>query len=149
MRRSGIMEDSLSHDVYRTLKYTHRQLKKDLRKKLTDYGVTWPQFHALYHLEEEGIPVNELAQDLHCNASNITGLIDRMRENGWVCREHSEEDRRVWLVKLTDEGINFKNKIYPEHLKNIKERMQTLSDNELITLKKLLRKLINGVEEGE
>lgn len=143
------MDDSLSHEVYRTLKYAHQQLKKDLRRKLTTKGVTWPQFHALYHLNTEGVPVNELASELHCNASNITGLIDRMRENGWVYREHSKKDRRVWLIKLTEEGMDFKNKIFPEHLKNIQKRMQTLSQTELVTLKKLLNKLINGSDEGE
>lgn len=129
------MEGSLHLDVYRTFKFAYRRIKKDLHSKLAENGVTWPQFHALFHIEEEGIPANELARKLHCNASNMTGLIDRMMENGWVYREHSHQDRRVWLIRLTGEGVKLKNKIIPEHLKNIEKRMKTLNEDELLTLK--------------
>lgn len=137
-------ENSLPLEVYKTLKHAHHHLKKDLRKKIKESGFTWTQFHALYHVEEEGIAVNELAAELHCNASNITGLIDRMKEHDLVYREHSQKDRRVWLVKLNPAGRKLKNELFPRHLNNIKERMSMLNEEELKTLKKLLQKLIEG-----
>jgi len=100
-------------EVYWLLRKTSKQLKKELRKKIEEYGITWQQFHALYHIGDTGISANELAKELHCNASNMTGLIDRMTENGWVYREHSKEDRRVWLIKSTDKGKKMKEKLRP------------------------------------
>ena len=138
------MENSLSLEAYRALRCAYHSIKKDIRSKLADSGITWPQFHALYHIGEDGIPVNELARELSCNASNITGLIDRMIENDWVYREHSSEDRRVWMIKLTDEGVKLKVQIIPKHLKNIQDRMAVLDEQEIETLKMLLDKLIAG-----
>lgn len=140
------MEDSFLLDVYRALVQTHNRIKKDLRDKLADSGITWPQFHALYHIGEEGIPANELAKELNCNASNMTGLIDRMIENNWVYREQCEQDRRVWLIKLTEEGMRLRTKLIPEHHRNIRNRMAVLDSEELVTLKRLLDKLFQSLD---
>jgi len=141
------METTRYKEIYWLLKKTASRLKKELRTKLEDHDITWQQFHALYHIPQEGIPSNELARELQCNASNMTGLIDRMIENGWVYREHSVEDRRVWFVKLTPEGEQKKATIFPQHQENIRERMEALSDEELILLEKLLTKLKHGKVE--
>jgi MarR family 2-MHQ and catechol resistance regulon transcriptional repressor len=143
------MSEALCREVYRLLRNTSRRLKEEFRKKIEDHGITWPQFHALYHIGEQGLPANELARELRCHASNMTGLIDRMTENGWVYREHSEEDRRVWLVKLTEKGARLKEVIQPLHQDNIKQRMGVLSPQELETLKRLLAKLLKGETGGE
>lgn len=131
-------------EVYWLLRKTSKQLKDELRKKIEDYGITWQQFHAIYHIGDIGIPANELAKELHCNASNMTGLIDRMTENGWVYREHSKEDRRVWLIKLTDEGKKIKEKLLPIHKNNMSQIMKRLNDEEITEIKRLLIKLSKG-----
>lgn len=135
-------ENSLWLDTYRLLKKSYFTVKSDCKEKLSALGVTWPQYHAFYHISDEGTPFKELAEHLGCNASNMTGLIDRMAESGWVYREHSTNDRRVWLVKLTESGKKLKNKLVPVHMNNIKERMSYLDDDELSTLNSMLSKLI-------
>ena len=148
MKGMGVMKDkSLALEVYKKLKRTSHDLKVDLKNKMRDTGYTWTQFHALYHIQKEGIRVNELAQELNCNASNITGLIDRMKEKELVYREHSQKDRRVWLVKLTEKGVKVKNRLLPQHLENIERRMNNLNKKELKTLKNLLEKLHKKEEE--
>jgi len=143
------MGKSLAREVYWLLRKTSRRLKAESRKKVEDYGITWPQFHALYHIGEQGTPAHELARELQCNASNMTGIIDRMAENGWVYRAHSREDRRVWLVKLTEAGTKLKAEIFPRHQQFIEARMGVLNEDELLTLKNLLQKLKDGVPEEE
>jgi MarR family 2-MHQ and catechol resistance regulon transcriptional repressor len=135
------MNESLAREVYWLLRSTGSRLKAEFRKKIEEFGVTWPQYHALYHIGREGIPANELARELQCNASNMTGIIDRMADNGWVYREHLAEDRRVWLVKLTDQGASLREKIVPRHQSNIFERLGVLSPEELELLRSLLVKL--------
>ena len=49
-------------------------------------------------------PMGELAQLMHCDNSNITGLVDRLTERGLVERLAAEGDRRVKLVALTEAG---------------------------------------------
>jgi len=48
--------------------------------------------------------MGELAKMLFCDSSNVTGITDRLEERGLVRREPSPEDRRVKLLKLTDDG---------------------------------------------
>lgn len=143
------MEKSLAREVYWLLRKTSRRLKAESRKKVEDYGITWPQLHALYHIGEQGTPAHELARELQCNASNMTGIIDRMAENGWVYREHSRDDRRVWLVKLTEAGAKLKAVIFPRHQLFMDARMGVLSEEELLTLKELLKKLKDGAPEED
>ena len=135
------MGDCLQRKVYRLLRATTFSLKKELGCRVESFGISWPQFHALYHIGGEGIQANELARELHCNASNMTGLVDRMVENGWVVREQSATDRRVWLIKLTFLGSELRAKVLPQYEKYVQERVGVLSPEELSLLHNLLMKL--------
>ena len=55
-------------------------------------------------LLDEPRPMGELAQEMHCDSSNITGIVDRLTERGLVERRAAEGDRRVKLVALTEAG---------------------------------------------
>jgi DNA-binding MarR family transcriptional regulator len=60
----------------------------------------------LLHLIEPGrpIPMGQLAETLACDASNVTGLVDRLESRGLVRRHPSTEDRRVKVLELTPAG---------------------------------------------
>src|SRR4051812_27436848 len=55
-------------------------------------------------LLDEPKPMGELAQHMHCDSSNITGIVDRLEERGLVQRQADERDRRIKLVALTEAG---------------------------------------------
>jgi MarR family transcriptional regulator, organic hydroperoxide resistance regulator len=63
------------------------------------------QCHVL-HLIEPGrpIPMGQLAETLACDASNVTGLVDRLESRGLVRRRPSAADRRVKVLILTPSG---------------------------------------------
>jgi len=67
------------------------------------------QCHVL-HLIEPGrpIPMGQLAETLACDASNVTGLVDRLESRGLVRRRASEEDRRVKVLELTPTGVRLR-----------------------------------------
>lgn len=50
------------------------------------------------------VPMRSLADELQCDASNITQLVDALESPGYVERLPSPTDRRVKLVGLTDVG---------------------------------------------
>ena len=49
--------------------------------------------------------MGRLAATLSCDASNVTGLVDRLESRGLVRRRPSENDRRVKVLQLTATGI--------------------------------------------
>jgi DNA-binding MarR family transcriptional regulator len=61
--------------------------------------------HAL-RLIEPGVevPMSSLAGKLFCDASNVTGIVDRLEARGLIERRPAEHDRRVKLLVLTPEG---------------------------------------------
>jgi DNA-binding MarR family transcriptional regulator len=48
--------------------------------------------------------MSEIATALHCDNSNVTGIVDGLEERGLAVRTASEQDRRVKLIALTAEG---------------------------------------------
>ena len=67
------------------------------------------QCHVL-HLIEPGrpIPMKQLAATLSCDASNVTGLIDRLESRGLVRRLPGAADRRVKELDLTPTGARLR-----------------------------------------
>ncbi|MFF7633376.1 MarR family winged helix-turn-helix transcriptional regulator [Kitasatospora sp. NPDC008050] len=52
----------------------------------------------------EPVPMRALAGRLGCDASNVTGIVDRLESLGLARREAAATDRRVKIVTITEEG---------------------------------------------
>lgn len=48
--------------------------------------------------------MSEIATVLHCDNSNVTGIVDGLEERGLAVRTASAQDRRVKLIALTSGG---------------------------------------------
>jgi DNA-binding MarR family transcriptional regulator len=70
-----------------------------------EFDLSPVQCHVL-HLIEPGrpLPMSRLAETLSCDASNVTGLVDRLESRGLVRRLPSLRDRRVKVLQLTPSG---------------------------------------------
>jgi DNA-binding MarR family transcriptional regulator len=53
-------------------------------------------------------PMRELARRLHVDASNLTGLVDRLEERGLVERRPDPDDRRVKQLTVTPDGAELR-----------------------------------------
>src|SRR3989442_9380477 len=73
------------------------------------------QCHVL-HLIEPGrpLPMSRLADTLSCDASNVTGLVDRLESRGLVRRQPSPQDRRVKVLQLTPTGARVRAQLLKE-----------------------------------
>jgi DNA-binding MarR family transcriptional regulator len=84
-----------------------------------EHGLTRQQA-TLLGLVTEPRPMSHLAASLQRDASNITGLVDRLERQGHVRRERDPADRRVSLVVATPEGAalhaRFEDALYAEGL---------------------------------
>jgi MarR family transcriptional regulator, organic hydroperoxide resistance regulator len=73
--------------------------------ELHGLGLSFAQAHALRLLDpDEPMPMSALAERLFCDASNVTGIVDRLEGRGLIERRPAEHDRRVKLLVLTAEG---------------------------------------------
>jgi len=70
-----------------------------------ELGLAPMQAHTLRLLEPETpIPMSEVAEALSCDASNVTGIIDRLESRGLVERRSDPNDRRVRMLIVTRKG---------------------------------------------
>ncbi len=63
-----------------------------------------PTSFAALRLLEQPRTMGELAQKLHCDNSNITGIVDRLEDRALAVRKPSEVDRRINVVELSGQG---------------------------------------------
>jgi MarR family transcriptional regulator, organic hydroperoxide resistance regulator len=78
-----------------------------------EMGLAPMQLHALRLIEPgDGVPMSSLAGKLFCDASNVTGIVDRLEARGLIERRPSATDRRVKLLVLTEEGARLRETAY-------------------------------------
>ncbi len=100
------------------------------------------QCHVL-HLIEPGqpIPMGQLAETLACDASNVTGLVDRLESRGLVCRRSSPVDRRVKVLDLTPTGSQLRT-LLQDRMTAPPATLDRLSARDQRTLVRLLTRLL-------
>ncbi|MFY2562191.1 MarR family winged helix-turn-helix transcriptional regulator [Corallococcus terminator] len=99
------------------------------------------QAHVVRQLGEGPLAMSTLANYLSCDASNVTGLVDRMEARGLVERRSSEQDRRVKMLVLTEPGVALRERLL-ERLAEPPELIAALSDDDLRALRDIMRRAL-------
>jgi DNA-binding MarR family transcriptional regulator len=81
-----------------------RSQKSAAAARFAEIDLTMQTAHALHVLPPEGMTMRAIADELSCDASNATGLVDRLEKRGLIERRSDEQDRRVKRVHLTAAG---------------------------------------------
>ncbi len=84
-----------------------KTVSQEIRGRLrAAYGATLPQFDLLAQLYREpaGLRLGELSRRTMVTNGNITGLADRLEEEGLIRRDPLDGDRRVTVARLTPRG---------------------------------------------
>lgn len=109
----------------------------------TELELSPPQMWALRHLEPETpLPMSALAGLLHCDNSNVTGIVDRLEGRGLVERRPAAHDRRVKHLHLTAEGTAVRAQV-GKRMAQPPEGVARLEREEQRQLVALLRKLVD------
>ncbi len=75
-----------------------------------ELGLRPASFAALRALDEPRT-MSEIATALHCDRSNVTGIVDNLEERELARRTASERDRRVKLIELTAQGRRLRTRL--------------------------------------
>lgn len=123
------------HEAVLGVYYTAALLKKRADEFFRDYGTTDVQFNVMMLLhyqadERGGLMQVDLSHMMLVNRANITSLIDRMEHSGIVKRNAVPEDRRYYLVQLTEKGEKLLQSVEPGYMALIDDMMSGLDDQE-------------------
>lgn len=131
--------------VVETLIYLQSEGRRLARAECERVGVSPTQLNVIMLLDQiEALTCSELSRRLATQNSTVTGIVDRMVEAGLVAREQSQEDRRVWRIRLTERGSKIArqvdvapwailrkavNAMEPAQQKKLFELLRVLADN--------------------
>ena len=94
----------------------YQKLIINLQKSFSESRIeaTPIQVMLLFFLQENnGLSLTQISQGLMLENPTVTGLIDRLEKLGYVKRSDHPNDRRVYLVHLTEKGNKVANKALP------------------------------------
>jgi DNA-binding MarR family transcriptional regulator len=102
------------------------------------------QAHVLRLLEPgTPLPMRTLARKLCCDASNVTGIVDRLEERGLVRRDAAPGDRRIKMLVVTDDGAIVRRRIV-KRLSEAPEPISSLSPADQRALREILARAMTG-----
>ena len=89
--------------LLKATKHVEAELRENFR---TGFDTTLPRFDvmaALYR-DEAGLKMSELSSVLRVSNGNVTGIVDRLVDDGILVRIPVDNDRRATTVRLTTAG---------------------------------------------
>ncbi|WP_423218205.1 MarR family winged helix-turn-helix transcriptional regulator [Streptococcus equinus] len=103
--------------------------------------LTPTQFSVLDVLYSKGpMKIAELIDSILATSGNMTVVIRNMEKKGWVTRHTCPDDKRAYLVTLTDAGRQVIEHALPLHIEKIEETFSVLTEEEQEELIRLLKK---------
>ncbi|NOJ92806.1 MarR family transcriptional regulator [Corallococcus sp. CA049B] len=106
-----------------------------------EFDLSPVQAHVLRQLGEGALAMSTLAHYLSCDASNVTGLVDRLEARGLVERKSSEHDRRVKMLVLTEAGAELRGRLMAR-LSSPPPLIAAMPDEDLTALRDIMRRAL-------
>jgi len=83
--------------------------------------------------------MGNLARLLHCDNSNVTGIVDNLEDKNLAVRFPSEVDRRIKVVELSVQGEKLRKRLMQEMAKP-PDWVKSLSEKDQIALRNILQR---------
>jgi DNA-binding MarR family transcriptional regulator len=116
----------------------------------TELRLTLPQLKSLFFIASEGTTnFRKLATALGVTPSNVTGIVDRLVQYRLVSREENPEDRRILLLRATEEGSALVVRLRESSASHMAQLLARLNQEELSTLALGLAALVRVAETNQ
>ena len=91
--------------------------------------------------------MSALAERLFCDASNVTGIADRLEARGLVRRQPAAGDRRVKALTITPAGVRLRQQVV-ELMSQPPEAIAALSEDDQRALRDILARAVENLRRG-
>ncbi|MGB1258285.1 MAG: MarR family winged helix-turn-helix transcriptional regulator [Thiolinea sp.] len=143
VRKPEIAESTLESEIFTAAVRFSDQTLADTNKLLSQWGMTALQHNALrvlyvHDTEGNGLPSSEIGKRLYTRVPDVTRLLDRLAERGWLIRERDEKNRRVVRSRLTEIGVELVESAHTSLRQLEKDQLAHMSETDQTTLQRLL-----------
>jgi DNA-binding MarR family transcriptional regulator len=137
---------SREQEAYLSLLRTADALQAQVEARLKEFGLTGTQYNALRILRgagAEGLPCREIGERMITRDPDITRLLNRLEDRGFVERTRAKYDRRVIYGKITAAGLKLLRELDNPIEKHSREMLRHVGQEKLRQLIELLE-LVRG-----
>jgi DNA-binding MarR family transcriptional regulator len=139
---SELRDGSAVQEAWGLMSRMFWEMRPRMLRITREFGLTPPQLFALRSLDpEQPVPMRALAQALHCDSSNVTGLVDGLEAQGLVERHEAEHDRRVRMLVVTERGADVRSRV-DEAVQQVPEPLAALEPEDQLALRDILRRAL-------
>lgn len=108
-----------------------------------EFDLTPMQGHAIRLLDpDRPLAMSSLAEQLVCDASNVTGIVDKLESRGLIARQGAEGDRRIKMLVVTDKGRQLRDQLWARTMEP-PAAVTALSDDTRRRLAEVLRAIVD------
>ncbi|MGX0904344.1 DNA-binding MarR family transcriptional regulator [Roseovarius sp. MBR-79] len=125
-------------------------IEADLRRNLREaHDTTLPRFDVMAALARhpEGLRMSELSSYLRVSNGNVTGIVDRLTEEGLALRMAVPGDRRAQTARLTARGREVFDRLAADHEGWVDAALGALDGAEIATMTRLVKQAM--AREGQ
>lgn len=90
------------------------------------------------------VPMRALGEYLTCDASTVSGIVDRLVSLKFIERKEKDTDRRIKLITLTKSGLRLREELLKVATEKRLPALGTLSNDELKEFIRLINKATDG-----
>jgi len=134
-------------EAYLSLLRTSDALQTQVEAQLKEFGLTGTQYNALRILRgagPEGLPCREIGERMITRDPDVTRLLDRLEDRGFVQRARAKHDRRVIYGKITAAGLKLLREMDAPLEKFGREMLRHVGQEKLKQVIKLLELVRRG-----
>ena len=117
---------------------------------MSGLNLTVPQLKSLFFISNQGVTnPGKLAEGLGVTPPNVTGIVDRLVEQGFLTRQENREDRRALVLQVTEKGESLLSDLRERRASSMRDVLAHLSLEELSYLARGLSALVRAAEAYE
>jgi DNA-binding MarR family transcriptional regulator len=114
-------------DRWNQLESEHARVREALEHRLQrEHRLSLSEYEVLRRLSDspEGHRrIQELAEEIHLSQSALSRLVQRLEDDGYVCRNVCDHDRRGVFACVTDAGRKAQSEAHPTHVSVLAETL--------------------------
>ncbi|MET8504069.1 MarR family transcriptional regulator [Streptomyces sp. NPDC004787] len=133
--------DPLTREVVELIGTVVTRYHEEYEEAAAAHALTGAQARVLGLLALEPTPMRKIAEQLKCEPSNVTGIIDRLESRGLVERRPDPADRRVKVAAPTERGRETARRLR-DALRFAREPLGELTETERTLLRDLLKRML-------
>lgn len=133
------------------LEKTAKKIKQELQKEINrlGFGITVDQWVLLLELYENGMMAQvELAERTFKDAPTITRILEILLQKGHIKKVACDEDRRKFLVELSDKGRKLVDDMLPHLVVFRKNGWRGLTMRDWEELQRILNTVFKNFSNG-